>query len=169
MSSLLSANVSVCANFWQRLSSSGYVFSASLPPYLASAAITAIDVLEENPDLIKKLKENIALLWKGWFYLTANWCWKYIYIYIYILIGKSHMYPMNLEPMISPSQPPSHYYGRRKCQLSYSSLTTGVEYIGKNKNTLNWCWRILSSVMHYTSTTYQYVIIKGIITRNNYW
>ncbi|KAF5474514.1 hypothetical protein F2P56_006407 [Juglans regia] len=49
----------------QRLSSSGYVFSASLPPYLASAAITAIDVLEENPDLIKKLKENIARLWKG--------------------------------------------------------------------------------------------------------
>ncbi|BFG18352.1 hypothetical protein CerSpe_046260 [Prunus speciosa] len=49
----------------QRLSSSGYVFSASLPPYLASAAITAIDVLEENPDLITKLKKNIAVLWKG--------------------------------------------------------------------------------------------------------
>ncbi|KAM5583368.1 hypothetical protein ABKV19_003324 [Rosa sericea] len=49
----------------QRLSSSGYVFSASLPPYLASAAITAIDVLEENPDLITKLKKNITLLWKG--------------------------------------------------------------------------------------------------------
>ncbi|XP_004291082.1 PREDICTED: long chain base biosynthesis protein 1 [Fragaria vesca subsp. vesca] len=49
----------------QRLSSSGYVFSASLPPYLASAAITAIDVLEENPDLIMKLKKNISLLWKG--------------------------------------------------------------------------------------------------------
>ncbi|KAE8670503.1 Long chain base biosynthesis protein 1a [Hibiscus syriacus] len=49
----------------QRLSSSGYVFSASLPPYLASAAITAIDVLEENPDLKLKLKENIAILWKG--------------------------------------------------------------------------------------------------------
>ncbi|KAK7311082.1 hypothetical protein RJT34_08976 [Clitoria ternatea] len=48
----------------QRLSSSGYVFSASLPPYLASAAITAIDVLEENPSLITKLKNNIALLWK---------------------------------------------------------------------------------------------------------
>jgi 7-keto-8-aminopelargonate synthetase-like enzyme len=54
------------------LSSSGYVFSASLPPYLASAAITAIDVLEENPVLLKKLKENIALLWKGWFYFTAK-------------------------------------------------------------------------------------------------
>ncbi|KAK3018746.1 hypothetical protein RJ639_004232, partial [Escallonia herrerae] len=49
----------------QRLSSSGYVFSASLPPYLASAAITAIDVLEENPELIKKLKQNITTLRKG--------------------------------------------------------------------------------------------------------
>ncbi|KAJ6760097.1 LONG CHAIN BASE BIOSYNTHESIS PROTEIN 1-LIKE [Salix purpurea] len=43
-----------------RLSSSGYVFSASLPPYLACAAITAIDVLEDNPALITKLKENIS-------------------------------------------------------------------------------------------------------------
>ncbi|KAL3620956.1 serine palmitoyltransferase component [Castilleja foliolosa] len=49
----------------QRLSSSGYVFSASLPPYLASVAITAIDVLEENPNLITKLKENVAILRKG--------------------------------------------------------------------------------------------------------
>lgn len=58
---------SLICYLWQRLSSSGYVFSASLPPYLASAAITAIDVLEENPNLITKLKENIAVLWKGWF------------------------------------------------------------------------------------------------------
>ncbi|XP_010531052.1 PREDICTED: long chain base biosynthesis protein 1 [Tarenaya hassleriana] len=50
---------------YQRLSSSGYVFSASLPPYLASAAITAIDVIEENPSLLVKLRRNIALLWKG--------------------------------------------------------------------------------------------------------
>ncbi|XP_057501331.1 long chain base biosynthesis protein 1-like [Actinidia eriantha] len=49
----------------QRLSSSGYVFSASLPPYLASAAITAIDILQENPDLITKLKKNISMLRKG--------------------------------------------------------------------------------------------------------
>ncbi|KAK9266006.1 hypothetical protein L1049_027100 [Liquidambar formosana] len=49
----------------QRLNSSAYLFSASLPPYLASAAITAIDFLEENPDLIMKLKENIAVLWEG--------------------------------------------------------------------------------------------------------
>lgn len=49
----------------QRLSSSGYVFSASLPPYLASAAITAIDLIEENPVLLTKLKKNIAILWQG--------------------------------------------------------------------------------------------------------
>ncbi|KAG8368638.1 hypothetical protein BUALT_Bualt15G0066400 [Buddleja alternifolia] len=49
----------------QRLSSSGYVFSASLPPYLASVAITAVNVLEENPNLITKLKENIVTLHKG--------------------------------------------------------------------------------------------------------
>ncbi|KAH6773242.1 long-chain base1 [Perilla frutescens var. hirtella] len=49
----------------QRLSSSGYVFSASLPPYLASAAITAFDVLEENPNLITRLEKNIATLRKG--------------------------------------------------------------------------------------------------------
>uniref|UniRef100_A0A2P2MSC5 serine C-palmitoyltransferase n=2 Tax=Rhizophora mucronata TaxID=61149 RepID=A0A2P2MSC5_RHIMU len=48
----------------QRLGSSGYVFTASLPPYLASAAITAIDILEDNPSLIKRLKENTAILWK---------------------------------------------------------------------------------------------------------
>ncbi|KAK1273044.1 Long chain base biosynthesis protein 1b [Acorus gramineus] len=49
----------------QRLSSAGYVFSASLPPYLASAAITALDHLEGNPDVITKLRSNITLLWNG--------------------------------------------------------------------------------------------------------
>lgn len=49
----------------QRLSSSGYVFSASLPPYLASATIKAIDIVEEKPELLVKLRQNIALLTKG--------------------------------------------------------------------------------------------------------
>ena len=64
----LSSNIDVLIivfNPWQRLSSSGYVFSASLPPYLATAAITAIDVLEDKPELLTKLKENVAVLWKG--------------------------------------------------------------------------------------------------------
>ncbi|XP_078446022.1 long-chain base1 isoform X2 [Wolffia australiana] len=46
----------------QRLSSSGYVFSASLPPYLASAAISAIDHLEEKTSLLGQLRDNISLL-----------------------------------------------------------------------------------------------------------
>ncbi|CAL5430971.1 unnamed protein product [Camellia sinensis] len=47
-----------CVGSVRRLSSSGYVFSASLPPYLPTAAITAIDVLEENPDLITKTEQK---------------------------------------------------------------------------------------------------------------
>ncbi|GJU60192.1 long chain base biosynthesis protein 1-like protein [Tanacetum coccineum] len=49
----------------QRLSSSGYVFSASLPPYLASAAITAIDVIDTTPQLLVKLRDNVKTLWTG--------------------------------------------------------------------------------------------------------
>lgn len=67
-------NAIFCFNlfFDQRLSSSGYVFSASLPPYLASAAITAIDILEENPALIRKLKSNVAMLWRGLIKFMTN-------------------------------------------------------------------------------------------------
>lgn len=43
----------------QRLSGSGYVFSASLPPYLASGALTAIKIIEENPDLLVNLRRNV--------------------------------------------------------------------------------------------------------------
>ncbi|OAY77390.1 Long chain base biosynthesis protein 1a [Ananas comosus] len=49
----------------QRLSSSGYVFSASLPPYLASAAIAAVDYLEANPTVLSSLRRNIASLVEG--------------------------------------------------------------------------------------------------------
>ncbi|CAD5170837.1 unnamed protein product [Musa acuminata subsp. malaccensis] len=49
----------------QRLSSSGYVFSASLPPFLASAAVSAVNYLEGNPSVLTSLRSNIALLWKG--------------------------------------------------------------------------------------------------------
>ncbi|XP_078151615.1 long chain base biosynthesis protein 1a-like [Carex rostrata] len=46
----------------QRLSSSGYVFSASLPPYLASAAIAAVNYLEANSSVLSDLRANIATL-----------------------------------------------------------------------------------------------------------
>ncbi|GKE13991.1 long chain base biosynthesis protein 1 [Tanacetum coccineum] len=47
----------------QRLSSSGYVFSACLPPYLACVAITAIDVIDTTPQLLVKLRDNVKTLW----------------------------------------------------------------------------------------------------------
>ncbi|KAM3958568.1 serine palmitoyltransferase subunit I [Aphomia sociella] len=42
----------------QRLSGLGYCFSASLPPMLTQAAITALDVLEDNPAIISELDVN---------------------------------------------------------------------------------------------------------------
>jgi serine palmitoyltransferase len=49
----------------QRLSSAGYVFSASLPPYLATAAVSAVNYLEENPSVLTNLRNNIGLVHKG--------------------------------------------------------------------------------------------------------
>jgi 7-keto-8-aminopelargonate synthetase-like enzyme len=56
----------------QRLSSSGYVFSASLPPYLASAAIAAVDYLEANSSVLSYLRANIATLLSGTFYTFCS-------------------------------------------------------------------------------------------------
>ncbi|XP_069481736.1 serine palmitoyltransferase 1 [Ambystoma mexicanum] len=40
----------------QRLSGQGYCFSASLPPLLASAAIEALNIMEDNPDIFCVLR-----------------------------------------------------------------------------------------------------------------
>ena len=37
------------SSFLQRLSGAGYCFSASLPPMLASAAIEALNIIEQKP------------------------------------------------------------------------------------------------------------------------
>nr|XP_033784843.1 serine palmitoyltransferase 1 isoform X2 [Geotrypetes seraphini] len=42
----------------QRLSGQGYCFSASLPPLLASAAIEALNIMEENTEIFQVLKEK---------------------------------------------------------------------------------------------------------------
>ena len=46
----------------QRLNASGYVFSASLPPYLASGALASLQQLEEQPALRDRLAKNAQLL-----------------------------------------------------------------------------------------------------------
>ncbi|RZF34904.1 hypothetical protein LSTR_LSTR012901 [Laodelphax striatellus] len=48
----------------QRLSGLGYCFSASLPPLLASAAISAIDRLESDPSILDDLREKCHHLQK---------------------------------------------------------------------------------------------------------
>lgn len=42
----------------QRLSGQGYVFSASLPPVLACAAIEAVNIMESDPDCFTALRRN---------------------------------------------------------------------------------------------------------------
>ncbi|XP_014677729.1 PREDICTED: serine palmitoyltransferase 1-like [Priapulus caudatus] len=42
----------------QRLSGLGYCFSASMPPMIASAAITSLEQLENNPDIFSALVRN---------------------------------------------------------------------------------------------------------------
>merc|ERR1711903_142462 len=45
-----------------RLNSSGYVFSASLPPFLAVAAQAAIDKLDAEPQRLEKLQMNAKFM-----------------------------------------------------------------------------------------------------------
>lgn len=50
----------------QRLSGAGYCFSASAPPFVASAAVASLKVLEaQGPALIQTLKSNAEALRKG--------------------------------------------------------------------------------------------------------
>ncbi|XP_061119549.1 serine palmitoyltransferase 1 [Conger conger] len=44
----------------QRLSGQGYCFSASLPPMLASAAIEALSIMEEDPGIFSVLREKCS-------------------------------------------------------------------------------------------------------------
>ena len=46
----------------QRLSGSGYCFSASLPPLCAVAGAKALEIIEKSPEIIAKLRENTILL-----------------------------------------------------------------------------------------------------------
>lgn len=50
----------------QRLSGLGYCFSAALPPYLATAAIGSLDVLEaKGAELVQRIEQNARHLRKS--------------------------------------------------------------------------------------------------------
>ena len=42
----------------------GYCFSASLPPFLASAAMEALNIMEKEPTVFSKVRENAVRLHK---------------------------------------------------------------------------------------------------------
>jgi len=46
----------------QRLSASGYVFSASSPPFVAAVALTSLDTMQKRPELLATLHENVKTL-----------------------------------------------------------------------------------------------------------
>jgi len=48
-----------------RLNATGYVYSASLPPLLAAASISAFDLIDEQPQLLSILARNSQFLFKG--------------------------------------------------------------------------------------------------------
>ncbi|XP_076752571.1 serine palmitoyltransferase subunit I [Xylocopa sonorina] len=49
----------------QRLSGLGYCFSASLPPLLTSAAITSLQIMKNNPEIFKLLRDNCIAINNG--------------------------------------------------------------------------------------------------------
>lgn len=49
----------------QRLSGAGYCFSASAPPFLCTAATTALQLLEKEPELAKQLQVRSAKVHEG--------------------------------------------------------------------------------------------------------
>ncbi|KYQ89490.1 serine C-palmitoyltransferase subunit [Tieghemostelium lacteum] len=51
--------------YHQRLNGVAYVFSASLPPFLATSAEKAIDLLDQNPKLLDSLHQNTNQFYQG--------------------------------------------------------------------------------------------------------
>jgi serine palmitoyltransferase len=48
----------------QRLSGAGYCFSASAPPFTASAAMTSLQLMENEPELVQKLQSNVKYMYE---------------------------------------------------------------------------------------------------------
>lgn len=48
----------------QRLSGAGYCFSASAPPFTASAAMASLRLMEDRPDLVQQLQSNVRYMYQ---------------------------------------------------------------------------------------------------------
>mmetsp|Transcript_21080 Transcript_21080/g.35187 ORF Transcript_21080/g.35187 Transcript_21080/m.35187 type:complete len:471 (-) Transcript_21080:17-1429(-) len=49
----------------QRLAGAGYCFSASLPPFLAAAAVEALNIIETHPEKLDDLRQRATYLYKA--------------------------------------------------------------------------------------------------------
>lgn len=58
--------------FHQRLNGNGYVFSASLPPFLSACAEAAVDILDENPSLVHTLAAHTTKFHAAWNEASKN-------------------------------------------------------------------------------------------------
>jgi len=48
----------------QRISGLGYCFSASLPPLLAGAGIKALEILEQQPEIVQEVQDKCKYMHK---------------------------------------------------------------------------------------------------------
>lgn len=63
----------------QRLSGAGYCFSASLPPFMACAAVASLKRIEDEPWHLKKLKDNVKYMYNNLECMLnsfKNYCWR---------------------------------------------------------------------------------------------
>ncbi|GKY95877.1 hypothetical protein MPSEU_000548300 [Mayamaea pseudoterrestris] len=54
----------------QRLSGSGYCFSAAAPPFTATAALASLQFVQEHPDVHQRLQDNCAYMYEK----LKTWC-----------------------------------------------------------------------------------------------
>jgi len=62
----------------QRLASLGYVFSASLPPLLTTAASKALEIIEGEPERLQRLRKNAKRVHDFLFLACKNTCFEVI-------------------------------------------------------------------------------------------
>lgn len=58
--------------YHQRLNGAGYVFSASLPPFLSASAEAAFDILDENPSLVHSLAAITKRFHSQWRHMASS-------------------------------------------------------------------------------------------------
>ena len=112
-----------------------FIFSTSIPPAAAAASIAAIDVIKNEPDIIKRLWKNIKLMRGGISDIGFDFLGSRAQI-IPILIGDSKK-TMEFSKMLQESgifapgiRPPSVPPGRGRIRITITAMHTESEIMG---------------------------------------